>query len=629
MTVAVETPYSLYNGDGSTTAFAPGFSYASAADIVATVGGAASLWSLIGGNVVFVTAPPVGTGNVLIQRQTARAQLTNFTYNGSFSAPALGIGLDRLMRVSQEIGAAVGQAISVPLGETLPKLPAAAVRAGKYLAFDVVTGAPIALAGSTSAATSAALVSFLQPGTGAVARTVASKLSDFVTITDFGGSTASSDNGAALLAAMNAGNCVIIPPGDWLFSSAFSFTTNKKMSIIGQGSSCTRFIYTGTNTTNDCFTFGNASTGMDQFEIHGIRFLSNTKMTAGAGVKYTGVARATLNDVQYSSQDENNLNFYHGAFFNGCDFIYMDGFQAFSAQDCIRCHGSSLGQADFYAIGGKAANGVVGMHFTGGMGGVTLDLSDVIANTTNILIDQTDTGTNNREFFLGQGLALDSAGGVGVNTGICLDVQDTSSLLFIDQTWIATAGILVRTGASFTGTIVMRAPMLMNAFTNGGASHGNAIEIGNVGARVICNSPVFNVINNFGITCTAGYSTNITMTNPSVVGSVAKLFDPASTTSSFLDAVAGSSGPAISATLAAAGTSDFPYFSGQINIQNLNTGVIACFMCGGTATATFGSTGTLGGTLTYKAGVNGYTFTNTSGASATFSFVPLRQRSFS
>ena len=301
MTVGVETPFSLYNGDGSTTTFAPGFTYASASDIVATVGGAAATWSLIGGNVVFASTPPVGTGNVLIQRQTARAQLTNLTYNGSFSAPALDIGLDRLMRVSQEIGAAVGQAISVPLGETLPKLPAAAVRAGKYLAFDVVTGAPIALAGSTSAATNAALVSFLQPGTGAVATSAQTELQRFVWVDQFGNNVGTGgDDTAAIQAAINAvtaaGGVARLTPGKVYRYTALSIIGNG--AILEGGGEYGAGALRCTATSGVTITITGQYSGLRNICLQGSQPFGGTAPSSGFAVKVLNSYHAILDGVR-------------------------------------------------------------------------------------------------------------------------------------------------------------------------------------------------------------------------------------------------------------------------------------------------------------------------------------------
>jgi hypothetical protein len=88
--------------------------------------------------------------------------------------------------------------------------------------------------------------SFTQTGTGAVARTVDSKLKDIVSITDFGavGDGVTNDQ-AAIQAALNTGKNVFVPNGTFLYNSSISFAAsgqtfygsgNKSILKAGSGS---------------------------------------------------------------------------------------------------------------------------------------------------------------------------------------------------------------------------------------------------------------------------------------------------------------------------------------------------------------------------------------------------------
>ncbi len=474
---------------------------------------------------------------------------------------------------------------------------------------------------------SSSAITYNEGSTGAVNRTVAAKLQESVSVLDFGADpTGVADSTAAFAAAYAASSSLYVPPGNYIFLSQPSFSSGKPFVLRGDGSSVTSLTYTGTNTTNDCFVFGNTTSGTPQLEISGIRFLSNTKMTAGAGVRYIGADRVTLRDVQYSSQDAANTNFWHGAVFQGVDFAYLDGYQSLAQQDGIRCYASAtLGAADFYAVGGKVQGCTVGLHFTGGMGGVTLDNSDIIKNQTNVLIDQSDYAVTNREFFLGQGLALDSAGTATTANGIALDIQDTNPLIMLDHTWLSAAGILIRGGANFTGPLIMRSPFLFNAYTNSGTTHGNAVELGNTSCFVFAQTPILNTVQGFGFTCTAGVAANIAINAPMAQNQMV-LFDNASICPTVLDNNAGASANSIQVSIAASGTYNFPRFSGQINIQNITTGSLGAFLCGGGSALSLGWTGTAGGSMAYNSAISGYTFTNTGTSTAAFTFMPFRQR---
>lgn len=143
MTVAVETPYTSYVGDGSTAAFALNFTYTDAADVVATVsvGGlpVTAGYAVSGGNAVFSTAPAAGA-SIVLKRMTPRRQLAQFPPNGNFPSADTGVALDRLTREQQEQDLTLGRAVVVPDGESGLTLPPAAARAGLFAGFDALGG---------------------------------------------------------------------------------------------------------------------------------------------------------------------------------------------------------------------------------------------------------------------------------------------------------------------------------------------------------------------------------------------------------------------------------------------------------------------------------------------------------
>jgi len=79
--------------------------------------------------------------------------------------------------------------------------------------------------------------------------------------------------------------------------------------------------------------------------------------------------------------------------------------------------------------------------------------------------------------------------------------------------------------------------------------------------------------------------------------------------------------------LANNGTVDFPSMSGMIIVNDCIDGYVTLFLCGGGATAAVGSAGAaVRGTLTYNAGIDGYSYTNTSGAQHWMRFAVIRTR---
>lgn len=94
-------------------------------------------------------------------------------------------------------------------------------------------------------------ITFLQAGTGAVARTAQAKMRDVVSVKDFGAvGDGVADDTAAIQAAVNAGGEVFFPTGRYLISS--TITVAKTVSLLGSSSSfgdttaTAELLYTGT-----------------------------------------------------------------------------------------------------------------------------------------------------------------------------------------------------------------------------------------------------------------------------------------------------------------------------------------------------------------------------------------------
>jgi hypothetical protein len=164
VTVSTTTRRVAYSGNGSTTAFSVPFVFfgaselqviARASDGVETVQALSTNYTVSGGNgatgtVTAVVAPPVGVSWTII-RQTARTQLTDYVPNDPFPAQTHERALDRLTAIVQEVEDGVFNALSFPVTEPGPYvLPSSTDRAGKFLAFDSVTGVPVLSAGTGS-----------------------------------------------------------------------------------------------------------------------------------------------------------------------------------------------------------------------------------------------------------------------------------------------------------------------------------------------------------------------------------------------------------------------------------------------------------------------------------------------
>ncbi len=165
MTVAALASSFEYNGNGVTVLFAAPFRYLAATHLEAKVVAASGVVTPLaygidftatpgptdaGGTVTCVVAPATGA-RLRIRRVTPRSQATDYTTGDTFPAETHEAALDRAMLVDQEqdvsIGDTASRALRVPEGEVVAPLPAAALRANKFQAYDAA-GVPIVSAGT-------------------------------------------------------------------------------------------------------------------------------------------------------------------------------------------------------------------------------------------------------------------------------------------------------------------------------------------------------------------------------------------------------------------------------------------------------------------------------------------------
>lgn len=154
MTVSSTTTKNSYSGDGSTTVFAYTFKIFDEDDITVIVRTDATgsettktktthytvsgVGSASGGNITFGTAPISGETVVLL-RDTAQTQTTDYTPNDPFPAAAHEDALDRMTFLAQEIQEELDRAIKVSKTNTIttPEFTVGATdRANKIFAFD-------------------------------------------------------------------------------------------------------------------------------------------------------------------------------------------------------------------------------------------------------------------------------------------------------------------------------------------------------------------------------------------------------------------------------------------------------------------------------------------------------------
>lgn len=162
------------------------------------------------------------------------------------------------------------------------------------LANGVVTDANVAVA----AAINASKLSFQRSGTGTVARTVLSKLSDTVNVLDFGADpTGNTDSSAAIQAAINSGATRIdFPAGTFLVNTALNFTNRNSTPLILSGAGSYFQQSTGTTLLFKTGTWMADMTGCQFLHLEHMRWYSD----GTTGFSTLGLLYARSTTVSYA-----------------------------------------------------------------------------------------------------------------------------------------------------------------------------------------------------------------------------------------------------------------------------------------------------------------------------------------
>lgn len=206
MTVSAQTPSNSSTGNGVTTVFPYTFKIIANGDIEVSVDGVVQTLNThytvsgagnnAGGNVTFLTAPAADT-IVARRRNMALVRDTDYQYQGDLPASVLNPDLDAPVLMAQQLQEQISRSLRGPAGETWPAFAAAADRLDLFPVFNSATGAvelssitvtqlASAVAAAYAAGSTADAVTYINSGTGAVSRTVQSRLRDIVVDDDFG-----------------------------------------------------------------------------------------------------------------------------------------------------------------------------------------------------------------------------------------------------------------------------------------------------------------------------------------------------------------------------------------------------------------------------------------------------------
>ena len=395
MTISTTESRISYNGNGATTVFSFPYRFLANGDLVVvevaadgteTVKTITTHYTITGagddagGSVTMLVAPASGT-RLVIYRDTEVVQETDYISGDPFPAETHERALDRLTMIAQEIAPNLARSITLPVGDASglnDTLPAAANRLDKFIVFDATTGATelstvtqtqvaSAVAAAYAAGSTADAVTYLPEGTGAVSRSVQSRMREAYSVTDFGATgDGSTDDTAEIQAAIDAvraagGGALLFPAGTYKISA--TLTTCDSVYLIGEGAG--RWYQPTEAPATKIAWYGGAS-NMLQFG-HGV----STQVNGGVArmcVDGRGIATRCLSikDFQHGQFDDIQLT---GAItaaleLSNTDTYDVTGFCTFRDMQINLRGGATDSAHGIYLNGvGTGASGVTKNHF--------------------------------------------------------------------------------------------------------------------------------------------------------------------------------------------------------------------------------------------------------------------------
>jgi hypothetical protein len=244
MTVSNQSTVSSFTANGSATVFNFNFQVLDSSDLKVHVNGnqkvvgydytVSGIGNSYGGNVNFLS-PPEENSVVVIYRESSLSRETDYQRNGDLRAETINYDFDRLWLVMQEAFVKFNRAPLLPIDSQISStIDFPKPESGKYIRWNLNGTALEAVDG-----TGTSQAYFLQSGSGAVSRSMQSKIGDFVNVRDFGAlGDGSANDTAALQAAIDyaeslGGGTVHFPVGNYLISA--TLTVQKGVRLVGEG----------------------------------------------------------------------------------------------------------------------------------------------------------------------------------------------------------------------------------------------------------------------------------------------------------------------------------------------------------------------------------------------------------
>jgi len=295
MTLTSTTTRLQFNGDSSTILFTISFIFFDDSDIKAIltdVNGIETVWVLgtqytltggsgLAGTLTVEISPtdytPLTGETLTIKSNLPNTQTTSLPLGGPLPSTAVEQRFDKSVRLIQQRNEELDRTAQLVESSTLSGITLPGPGAGQYLRWNV---------GGTDLETDAGSINnsnFLQSGTGAVTRSVTSKIGEIVSVKDFGATgNGVTDDAAAIQAAHDSlganGGELFFPDGTYIVSTVINIT--KSINIRGTGK-----VSTTIRTSSGTAQIFNVS--VQSIFINNMRFNSSVTRTAGAFIQFT------------------------------------------------------------------------------------------------------------------------------------------------------------------------------------------------------------------------------------------------------------------------------------------------------------------------------------------------------
>lgn len=276
--------------------------------------------------------------------------------------------------------------------------------------------------------------------TNAVARTIQNKLSDVISVKDFGakGDGITNDDAAisTWLASLKSGQRGYIPAGTYIFTNPKLAPFLSNIAIVGDGAKQTTLMYTGTNTNTDLFVIGDGVNSYTGWSLSGFAINSTTVMTGGWGLR---IKRMQNGSELFDIDVNNNTTLYNGVYLDNVNVCKYTRFNVSAKNEGLSMSGSATSDegSDIFLDQGVVLFSAIGYHVGGGQGGVYFGNVLAFGNGVNYQIDNLLKAWKNREIFFSDLCVCDG----NVNYGIWINDTLTGDSPIILNAAIGSAGL--------------------------------------------------------------------------------------------------------------------------------------------------------------------------------------------